>query len=91
MDQVLSDKVIVTLADDEARMVADQIAADHYKTPAEVIRAALTLLEDNDPRLLALQAALIEGEESGPSQPFDFDAFLAERRASGRQDCQTKE
>ncbi len=81
MDQMPSDKITVTLADDEARMVADQISAGHYKTAAEVIRAALTLLEDNDPRLLALQAALAEGEASGPSQPFDFDAFLARKNA----------
>jgi len=26
-----------------------------------------------------LQQALIEGEMSGPSLPFDFDAFIAER------------
>lgn len=29
----------------------------------------------------ALRAALIEGERSGPSKPFDFDAFIATRRA----------
>jgi antitoxin ParD1/3/4 len=28
----------------------------------------------------ALRAALIEGEESGPSTPFDFEAFIARKR-----------
>ena len=27
-----------------------------------------------------MRAALIEGEESGPSTPFDFEAFLARKR-----------
>lgn len=29
----------------------------------------------------ALEAALIEGEESGEPQPFDFEAFKARKRA----------
>jgi hypothetical protein len=29
----------------------------------------------------ALREALAEGETSGPAEPFDFDAFLADRRA----------
>jgi antitoxin ParD1/3/4 len=30
-------------------------------------------------RLAALRAALIEGEKSGPSTPFDFDDFIARK------------
>ena len=37
--------------------------------------------EEYQRKLEALRAAIIEGELSGPSQPFDFDAFIAERRA----------
>ncbi len=29
----------------------------------------------------ALRLALVEGEQSGPSAPFDFDAFVARMRA----------
>lgn len=29
----------------------------------------------------ALRAAIDEGERSGPPEPFDIDAFIAERRA----------
>lgn len=32
-------------------------------------------------KLAALRAALIAGEESGPSTEFDIDAFLAEMNA----------
>lgn len=34
-----------------------------------------------DAKLAALRAALIEGEESGPAEDFDFDAFIAEMNA----------
>jgi antitoxin ParD1/3/4 len=40
------------------------------------------LLEEQDARLAALRAALIEGETSGASTPFDFDAFIARKRAA---------
>jgi antitoxin ParD1/3/4 len=30
--------------------------------------------------MAALRAALIEGEESGQSTPFDFEAFIARKR-----------
>lgn len=32
-------------------------------------------------KVQALQDALIEGEQSGDPQPFDFDAFKARKRA----------
>jgi antitoxin ParD1/3/4 len=38
-------------------------------------------VEEQAQRLGALRAAIAEGEASGPSEPFDFDAFLAARRA----------
>jgi antitoxin ParD1/3/4 len=48
-----------------------------------MLRRPLTLLlEERESRLSALQAALIEGEQSGESEPFDFDDFLADKRAS---------
>jgi antitoxin ParD1/3/4 len=38
------------------------------------------VLEEQTARLAALRAALIEGENSGPSTPFDFDDFIARKR-----------
>lgn len=44
-------------------------------------RARQRLLEENEAKMRALEAALIAGEESGEPQPFDFEAFKARKRA----------
>ncbi len=38
------------------------------------------LTDEEARKLAALRQALIEGEESGPSEPFDVEQFLAEMR-----------
>ena len=43
--------------------------------------AGRRLMEDQETRLAALRAALVAGEESGDSEEFDFDAFVAAKRA----------
>ncbi len=52
------------------------------------IVVAFSMLEAEGGRdtenLRALQAALVEGEKSGQPSPFDFDAFLEDKRASAR-------
>lgn len=57
-----------------------EIAAGRYQSVSEVIRSALRLLEDRESQLRALRTALEDGERSGESTPFDFDAFLARKR-----------
>ncbi len=61
--------------------IGARVAAGRYGSASEVVRAGLRLLEEHEARLEALRAALIEGEESGPARPFDFDAFLARKRS----------
>ncbi len=48
--------------------------------PSEVVDAGLRLLR-HQAELEAIRAAIIEGEESGEPQPFDFDAFIEMKRA----------
>ncbi|MHB8270912.1 type II toxin-antitoxin system ParD family antitoxin [Bradyrhizobium sp.] len=43
----------------------------------------LRLLKEQEAKLCALRAALVEGENSGPSTTFDFDRFIARKRKTG--------
>ena len=70
----------VSLGDHFSVFVDRQIAAGRYGSASEVVRAGLRLLEEHEIKLAALRAALIEGEQSGPSEPFDFDRFLEGKR-----------
>lgn len=60
--------------------VEAQVKEGRYSNASDVMRAALRLLEEREAKLVALRAALVEGEESGPSTPFDFEAFIARKR-----------
>jgi antitoxin ParD1/3/4 len=74
----------VSLGEHFTTFVDRQVTEGRYGSASEVMRAALRLLEEQEANLQALRAALIEGEESGPSEPFDFDAFVAGKRAQKR-------
>ena len=37
-------------------------------------------MQEDEARLAALRAALVEGEASGAAEPFDVEAFLAAKR-----------
>jgi antitoxin ParD1/3/4 len=69
-----------SLGDHFAKFVEAQVSEGRYDNASDVMRAALRLLEEREARLNALRAALIEGEASGPSTPFDFEAFIARKR-----------
>lgn len=73
----------ISLGDHFGSFVDRQLERGRYGSASEVVRAGLRLLEEHEIKLAALRAALIEGEQSGPSEPFDFDRFLEGKRARG--------
>lgn len=70
----------VTLSEHFTDFIASQVETGRYGSASEVVRAGLRLLEDHEQKVRALEQALIEGEESGEPQPFDFDEFKARKR-----------
>ncbi|MDO9338766.1 MAG: type II toxin-antitoxin system ParD family antitoxin [Caulobacter sp.] len=69
----------VSLGDHFAQFIDQQVSSGRYGSASDVLRAGLRLLEEDETRLAALRQALIDGENSGGSKPFDFDAFLARK------------
>ena len=73
-----------SLGDHFTSFVEAQVKEGRYSNASDVMRAALRLLEEREAKLTALRMALIEGEESGPSTLFDFEAFIARKRNKKR-------
>lgn len=71
----------MSLGDHFASFIDAQVLAGRYGSASDVVRAGLRLLEEHECKVKALQDALIEGEQSGKPQPFDFDEFKARKRA----------
>ncbi|WP_244808868.1 type II toxin-antitoxin system ParD family antitoxin [Caballeronia zhejiangensis] len=72
----------VSLGEHFADFVEDRVRVGRYNTASDVVRAGLRLLEEQEAKLDTLRAELEKGERSGPSRPFNFDAFLARKRKS---------
>ena len=76
----------VILGDHFEKFVGSQVGSGKYGSTSEVVRAGLRLLEERETAVSALQAALIEGEESGISDrtPEDIiNAVIEKRRKNG--------
>jgi len=71
----------MSLGDHFASFIDTQVQAGRYGSASDVVRAGLRLLEEHEGKVKVLQDALIEGEQSGKPQPFDFDEFKARKRA----------
>lgn len=69
----------VSLEPHFAAFIERQIEDGHYRSANRVVEAGLQLLEEQQAYVAAVRAALIEGEQSGPSEPFDFDELIARK------------
>ena len=74
----------LSLGDHFKHFVDQQLAQGRYGSASEVVRAGLRLLEEHETKLEALRAALITGEECGPSTPFDVERFVQRKRTQPR-------
>lgn len=71
----------VELTEELDAFVSNMVAGGHYADASEVVREALSRLEEEDAeKLSALRAAIDEGEASGI---FEGDAFASVRREMG--------
>ncbi|HLS14069.1 MAG TPA: type II toxin-antitoxin system ParD family antitoxin [Beutenbergiaceae bacterium] len=71
----------ISLDDHFAAFLSRQVSSGRYRSSSEVVRAGLRLLEDQETHLAGLRAALVEGEDSGAPEPFDFDGFVAAKKS----------
>lgn len=76
----MSKNTSFSLGEHFVAFVEAQVSQGRYGSASDVVRAGLRLLEEQELKLAALRAALMEGENSGPSAPFDFDAFITAKR-----------
>ena len=56
-----------------------KVESGEFGSTSEVVREAMRHFVHEDAKREALRAALIQGENSGPAVPFDFDGWLEER------------
>ena len=66
--------------------IEEMVAKGRFSSPDAVVQAGLRLLEESESRTEALRAALQEGENSGWTDNFSLDEFLAEmhKEAKGK-------
>jgi antitoxin ParD1/3/4 len=74
----------VIIGDHFAEFIERQVSEGRYGSASDVVRAGLRLLEEREMKVEALRAALVEGEQSGPSTPFDFDDFIDRKRQKSK-------
>ena len=71
----------ISLDDHFSDFLSLEVSSGRYRSASEVIRAGLRLLEDQETQLAVLRTALVAGEQSGEPEAFDFDAFVAAKKA----------
>ncbi len=76
----MNKSVHITLAEPLESFVDAQVESGQFGSAQEVVEAGLRLLKQEQDKLEWLRQALIDGENSGPSRPYDRDALMASVR-----------
>jgi len=72
----------ITVDQELADFVQRQVDDGRYGSVSEVVEEALRLMKESEDQAVdAINAAIEESESSGEPQPFDFDEFIARKRA----------
>jgi antitoxin ParD1/3/4 len=74
----------IIIGDHFGEFIERQVSEGRYGSASDVVRAGLRLLEEREMKIEALRAALIEGEQSGPTRPFDGEEFISSKRQKRR-------
>ena len=77
----MSRNTSVELGNEIAGFIDNQVTAGRYGSASEVIRAGVRLLQDQETKMEALHQAIKEGLDSGSAEAFDFEEFMADRKA----------
>ena len=65
----------ITLTEKQDGWIKAQIDAGYYTNDSEYIRDLIRREQERSAEIVAVRAALIEGEASGEPRPFDAGAF----------------
>lgn len=77
---IMGKRATIDIGADLDAFVDAQLSSGRYASIADMVHDGLILLREDQGKLAALRQALIDGEESGPCEPFDFDDFIATKR-----------
>jgi len=71
----------ITLTEQQDSWIATQIDAGRYTNDSEAIRDLIRREQERGLETESIRQALIEGEQSGEPEPFDFAAFKQRKAA----------
>jgi antitoxin ParD1/3/4 len=71
----------ITLTEQQNAWIAAQIAAGSYTNDSEAIRDLIRREQERSFEIESIRQALIEGEQSGEPERFDFAAFKQRKAA----------
>lgn len=71
----------ITLTEQQNSWIAAQIDAGSYTNDSEAIRDLIRREQERSLEIESIRQALIEGEQSGEPEPFDFAVFKQRKAA----------